>query len=186
MSYEISLCKAWNKLEKLASAVEYAVDFLGDSYGVIVKERKVFLKHSRVVAGEVAAVLILHYLIGDLKVGFQSRDEWISFRELRGGKVFWPAFLKSTIEPLETYLEQDPDGLVKNLETRFAAKHIRVGDVGFEVAALPGVFVRLIFWKGDEGLPCHATMLFDRGLTEIYSTEDIAVLLNQVAEKITQ
>lgn len=94
--------------------------------------------------------------------------------------------MKSTIEPLEAYLEQDPDGLVENLETRFAAKHIRGGDAGFEVAALPGVFFRLIFWKGDEGLPCHATMLFDRGLAEIYSTEDIAVLLNQVAEKITR
>lgn len=186
MSYEISLCRAWDELEKLASAAEYAIDFLADSYDVIVSERKVFLKRSGVAADEVAAVLILHYLIGDLKGGFQSRGEWISFRELQGGKVFWPAFLKSTIEPLAAYLERDPEGLVKNLETRFAAKHIQGGDVGFEVAAFPGVFVRVIFWKGDEGLPCYVTMLFDRGLAEIYSTEDIAVLLNQVAEKITQ
>lgn len=186
MSYEISLCRAWDELEKLALASDYTVDFLEDHYDVRIGERAVILKPSGVAADEMTSVLILHYLIGDLKGGFHSRDEWISFRELQGGAVFWPAFLKSTIEPLAAYLERDPDGLVKNLEDRFAAKHIQGGDVGFEVAAFPDILVRVIFWKGDEGMPCHATMLFDKGLAEIYSTEDIAVLLNRVVEVIAQ
>jgi hypothetical protein len=186
MSYEISLCRAWDELERLAPASEYTIDFLADRYDVRIDKRSVLLKCSGVAADEVAAVLILHYLIGDLKVGFHSRSEWISFRELRGGAVFWPAFLEGTIEPLKAYLERDPDGLVKNLETQFAVKHIQGGDVGFEVALFPGIFVRMIFWKSDDDLPCDATMLFDKGLAEIYSTEDIAVLLNQVVEKITK
>lgn len=186
MSYEISLCRSWDELEKLAPASDYTVDFLGDRHDVRIDERAVLLKPSDVAADEMTAVLILHYLIGDLKGGFHSRDEWISFRELQGGAVFWPAFLKSNIEPLAAYFERDPDGLVKNLEDRFAAKHIQGGDVGFEVAAFPDIFVRVIFWKGEEGMTCHATMLFDKGLAEIYSTEDIAVLLNRVVEKIAQ
>lgn len=186
MSYEISLCRAWDELERLAPASDYTIDFLADVYDVRIDKRSVLLKPSGIAADEMSAVLILHCLIGDLKGGFHSRDEWISFRELQGGAVFWPAFLKSTIEPLAAYLERDPDGSVKNLEDRFAVKHIQGGDVGFEVAAFPNIFVRVIFWKGDEGMPCHATMLFDRGLAEIYSTEDIAVLLNRVAEKIAQ
>lgn len=171
---------------KVSTGIDYTVDFLADRYDVRIDKRSVLLKPSGIAADEMAAVLILHYLIGDLKGGFHSRDEWISFRELQGGVVFWPAFLKSTIEPLAAYLERDPDGLVKNLEDRFAVKHIQGGDVGFEVAAFPDIFVRVIFWKGDEGMPCHATMLFDKGLAEIYSTEDIAVLLNRVVEKIAQ
>ena len=63
---------------------------------------------------------------------------------------------------------------------------VQGGDVGFELAAFPGIFVRVIFWKGDEGLPCDAAMLFDKGLDEIYCTEDTAVLLMRVADKIIQ
>ena len=42
----------------------------------------------------------------------------------------------------------------------------------------------MVFWKGDEELPPEATMLFDRGLTEIYSTEDVAVLLMAIVNRI--
>jgi len=61
---------------------------------------------------------------------------------------------------------------------------VKSGDVAFEVAAFPGVFVRLVFWKGDEELPPEASLLFDLGLTEIYSTEDVAVLLLAVVQKV--
>jgi hypothetical protein len=43
--------------------------------------------------------------------------------------------------------------------------------------------VRLVFWKEDEELPAEASLLFDRGLTEIYSTEDVAVLLLAVVQR---
>lgn len=184
MSYEISLGIAWDELEKLAPASNYGVDFLAERYEVRIGERTVLLKSSGVDAEDVAAVLILHYLIGCLKCGFHSRDKWISFRELQGGKVFWPAFLKGTIEPLAAYLELDPCGFVKKMEGRFAAKHIQCGDIGFEVAAFPGIFIRVIFWKGDIGLPGSVTILFDEGLAEVYSTEDIAVLLNQASKEV--
>jgi hypothetical protein len=41
----------------------------------------------------------------------------------------------------------------------------------------------MIFWKGDSDLPPAVTMLFDRGLTGIYSTEDVTVMLDLVAQE---
>jgi len=186
MTYEISLGKAWDELETLAPKSEYVVDFLADHYSVRIGEKAALLQPSGIVADEVSAVLILHYIIGNLKCGFHSRGEWISFKELRAGNVFGPAFQKSTIEPLAANFEQDPDGLVKRLERSSHSLRIQSGDVGFEVAVFPGIFVRVIFWKNDEDLPGDAAMLFDRGLADIYSTEDIAVLLMRVAEWIKQ
>ena len=58
------------------------------------------------------------------------------------------------------------------------------GDVAVEVATFPEVFVRMIFWKGDDDLPPEATMLFDRGLMDVYSTEDVAVLMTLIVQRL--
>jgi len=191
MSYEISLKMAWDELATLATESEYSVDFLADGYVVRLDGKSIISEASGYAADEVAAVLVLHYLIGILKCGFHPRGEWISFKELRGGNVFWPAFSKSTIEPLAAYLQQNIQqnlpgsaAIIETHDIRRVAKLMQDGSVAMDVAAFPDIFVRVIFWKGDDELPCDATMLFDRGLAEIYGTEDIAVLLMRVAEKI--
>ena len=180
MGYEISLELAWDELEGLALQ-DGTVSLLGEDYQVRAKERAVLLCGAP--AGQMQAVLILHYLIGLLQHGLHTSGEWISFKETRDGKLFWPAFQESAIKPLVQSLQNDPEGLVRNLSARLGGRMVESGDVAVEVAAFPGVFVRLIFWKGDEELPPEASLLFDRGLTEIYSTEDVAVLLMAVVQK---
>jgi len=207
MSYEISLKIAWDELAALATESEYHVVFLSDRHLVRLGEKSILSEPSGNSADEVSSVLVLHYLIGILKCGFHPRGEWISFKELKGGNVFWPALSRSTIEPLAAYLQQNTPqrtrqnapqsikentphnslglpGTVESPETRWAAKSMPDGSLTLDVAAFPDIPVRVIFWVGDDDLPCDATMLFDRGLAEIYCTEDIAVLLMRVAEKI--
>jgi hypothetical protein len=181
MGYETSLERAWDELEELALQ-DCSISLLGEDYQVRAKERAVLLACGAP-AGQMEAVLILHYLIGLLRHGYYPRGEWISFKETRDGKLFWPAFQESAIKPLVQSFQSDPEGLVRNLAERLGGRRVEGGDVAVEVAAFPGVFVRLIFWKGDEELPPEASLLFDRGLTEIYSTEDVAVLLLAVVQK---
>jgi hypothetical protein len=181
MGYEASLERAWDELDGLALQ-DAAVSLLGEDYQVRAKEGAVLLANGAP-AGQMQAVLILHYLIGLLQRGYHPSGEWISFKETRDGKLFWPAFQESAIKPLVQSFEMDPEGLVRNLSERLGGRMVEGGDVAIEVAAFPGVLVRLIFWKGDEELPPEASLLFDRGLTEIYSTEDVAVLLLAVVQK---
>ncbi|MCX6678532.1 MAG: DUF3786 domain-containing protein [Methanothrix sp.] len=182
MGYEISLQLAWDELDRLALQ-DCTVSLLGDNYRVRAGERAVLLQPWGAPAGQMEAVLILHYLIGLLQHGFHTSGEWISFKETEGGKLFWPAFHESTIKPLVQRFQRDPEGLIKNLLERLGGRREEGGDVTAELAAFPEVFVRMVFWKGDEELPPEATLLFDRGLTEIYSTEDVAVLLMAVVQK---
>jgi hypothetical protein len=181
MGYEASLELAWDELEKLAMQ-DCMVSLLGENYQVRAKEREVLLAGSAP-AGQMQAVLILHYLIGLLRHVYHPRGEWISFKETRDGKLFWPAFQESAIKPLVQSFQTDPEGLVRRLSSRLGGREVDGGDVAFEVATFPGVLVRLIFWQGDEELPAEASLLFDRGLTDIYSTEDEAVLLLAVVQK---
>ena len=182
MGYEISLERAWDELDKLALQ-DGTVSLLGENYQVKAGERAV-LQFSGAPAGQMEAVLILHYLIGLLQHGYLPRGEWISFKETKGGKLFWPAFQESAIKPLVQNFQSDPVGLIRAMQERLGGRMVEGGDVAVELATFPGVFVRLVFWKGDEELPPEATILFDRGLTEIYSTEDVAVLLMAVVQKV--
>lgn len=181
MGYEASLELAWKELEKLALQ-DAAVSLLGEDYLVRAKKRAILLPGGAP-AGQMQAVLILHYLIGLLQHGYRPRGEWISFKETRDGKLFWPAFQESAIKPLVQSFQTDSEGLVRRLSSCLGGKTVEGGDVAFEVATFPCVFVRLVFWQGDEELPPEASLLFDRGLTEIYSTEDVAVLLLAVVQK---
>jgi hypothetical protein len=183
MGYEISINKALDELKELAEASKYSVLFLEDNYEVRVDERTVLSVAASAPAGEVEAVLILHYLIGLQKYGFHPTGEWISFKEIEGGNVFWPAFQKSTIKPLIECFQKDPENLIGILVDRFKGRMVEGGDTAVEVATFPGIFARILFWMGDEELPGEATILFDRGVMRVYSTEDVAVLLLFLVQK---
>ena len=181
MGYEISLKLAWDELDRLALR-DCTISLMGENCQVKAGERAV-LQSCGAPVREIEAVLILHYLIGLSKHGLHTTGEWISFKETEGGKFFWPAFKESTIKPLLQSFQQDPVGLVRNLSVCLGGRMVEGGDVSVELATFPNVYVRMVFWKGDEELPPEASMLFDRGLTDIYSTEDVAVLLMAVVQR---
>jgi len=184
MAYRIALDKAWNEIVALASSPKYNVQLLVDIYEVNVTDRVVQLKSSGVVANEDMAILILHYLIGILKHGYKQKGKWISFKEVWGGQSFYPAFRDRTLRPLAESLKRDPDGQFKDLMERLGGQLAEGGDISVELVTFPEVRVRIIFWYGDEELPPEVTILFDRGLAEVITTEDIAVLLHFVAKSI--
>ncbi len=184
MAYEIALNKAWDEIVALAPSPKYTVQLLTDIYEVRVIDRVVLSKSSGAPANEDVAILILHYLIGVLKRGYKQKGEWISFKEIWGGQSYYPAFQDSTLRPLVESLKRDPDDLVRNLTGRLGGKLVEGGDLSVELVTLPEVRVRIIFWYGDEELPPDVTILFDRELAEIITTEDIAVLLHFVAKSI--
>jgi len=184
VGYEIPLKLAWDELDRLG-VEDCAVPFLGEDYLVQRGDRAV-LGPSSQPAGEMEAVLVLHYLIGLFGRSFSPTRSWISFKEAPAGVTFWPALEKSTIRPLAEALQREGRELVKLLQERRGWRRMEGGDMALEVEALPGIMVRVIFWEGDGELPPEATMLFDRALTGIYCTEDVAVLLMAVAQRIME
>jgi hypothetical protein len=177
MGYEIALNKAWNELEKLSPPSKYTLLFLTDIYEVDVSDRIVLSQLSQTLAKEDISILIIHYLIGIRKYGYGSSGEWISFKEIQGGNVFYPAFHECTIKPLAESFQRDPEGFIMNLTEHFRGRIVESGDVAIELTTFPDVDIRMIFWRGDEDFSPEATILFDRNLSRVYTTEDIAVFL---------
>lgn len=184
MGYEIALNEAWKEINELASSSEYTISFLTDTYEVRVNDRLVLREASGTPAKEEVAVLILHYLIGILSHGYRQSDEWISFKDIWGGESFFPAYRKSTIEPLIEGLHRDSEGLVEALVDHFKGRIVEEGDIAVEIEALPDVFIRIVIWRGDDEFLPEAIILFDRALTNIITTEDIAALLYFTARSL--
>lgn len=188
MGYEIALNKAWDEIEELASSSEYTVAFLIDTCKVKVSDRLVLLEPSGTPAKEEVAVLILHYLIGLLKHGYRQSGEWVSFKDIWGGESYFPAYRENTIRPLIERLQRDPEGLLRIMVESFKGKIVEGegGDVAVEFVAFPDVLVRILMWRGDDEFSPEATILFDKNLTDILTTEDIAALLYLIVLSILQ
>lgn len=186
MGWEIALDRAWDEIKNLSSSSRYAVQLLTEAYEVNIDTRTVLSRSSGLPAEEGIAVLILHYLIGIQKLqGYSPSGEWISFRELKGGISFLPAFQETVIKPLVECLRKDPDALISNLIGCLGGRMVEGGDASVELAAFQGIYVRVMMWLGDEDLPPQAAVLFDKNLAMVYTTEDIAVLLQFISRSIT-
>jgi len=58
---------------------------------------------------------------------------------------------------------------------------VEQGDIGIVVEAFAKVPAMITLWRKDEEFSPEANMLFDKSITGIFCTEDIAVLANIIA-----
>lgn len=135
-------------------------------------------------AGEVplwSTIVILHYLINSQ--GRALTGEWISFRQLSGGEIYYPAFEKRSEKPLLSYFAERMD-LFEQSALALGGAKTTAGDKGIIIPALPRVPLALIFWRGDEEFPPEARILFDSTVASYLSTEDVAVLSQQAVFRL--
>jgi hypothetical protein len=126
-------------------------------------------------------ILLLHYLHGAwASEGPESTGEWISFQEIPDGRFYLDAFHRRAKNPMVQSFGERPDLLVRLAKQVYGAQSSDQGDASVLVQALPLIAVTLILWKGDEEFPPEGNILFDRGIIQIFSAEDIAWLAGMV------
>ena len=175
MPYEAALDKAWTELEKIAGKKDLAVKFLADTYGLNPKERAISSLSCNVPAKDFLKVLLLHYMTGTAKKPFVPSGEWVSFKDIEGGEIYYPAFREGAIKPLLRKYGSDPKGIL-GAAGRLGGKAVESGDAAVEFGAFEDMKVRVVLWKGDDEFGPEATMLFDKNITSVFTMEDIAVL----------
>ncbi|MFH1492505.1 MAG: DUF3786 domain-containing protein [Candidatus Omnitrophota bacterium] len=206
MGYEAALGKAWGDLAAASSEKEFFVRFFSDEYSVDVAGRKVLSlswgtgkyimspKEPAVSSGrgpvfcnvsakDFVSILILHYLQRKLSGLPALIGEWISFKELESGEAYYPAFRKRAIEPVLKKLGNNPQGLFSGLNKGIVRK-VNQADAAAAVEAFAGVPILVEFWKGDDEFGPEANILFDRNISGIFCTEDVAVLAGFVAKYV--
>lgn len=182
MGYEAALAKAWNTLKEMSDKDVFSVSLLNETYDVNLSDSTV-LTSSKTPAKTYTMILILHYIIGKIKNNFKPSQDFVSFKDIEAGEFYFSAFREGAIAPLIKKFGSDPQKLALAAK-RFNGKRIDGGDIAVEIRAFEDVFIRIILWKGDEEFAPEATMLFDRELIKVYSTEDIAVFLRLIAHSL--
>lgn len=183
MSYDVAINKAWENLGQFKLDKTLSVKFLADEYIIDCKNRQVLSSSCNIPAKEHLEILILHYLFQKLKGLPPLSGEWVSFKDLENGEFYYPAFRKRAIEPILRKYGANSDGLLSVLE-RLPAQKAGQGDISIIVQIFEGVPVMVILWKADEEFSPEANLLFDRSITGIFNTEDVAVLAGFVARQI--
>jgi hypothetical protein len=122
-------------------------------------------------------ILILHYLNGVKDIPLENK--LISFKEIPSGEFYYPAFARRSIEPLlktfSTKLQ-----VFKSIAKGLGGKPVAIGDAGIKIPVFPRVPITLVLWFADAEFPPDLQILFDASITEFLSTEDIAVLSQEV------
>ncbi|RLA95144.1 MAG: hypothetical protein DRG25_00930 [Deltaproteobacteria bacterium] len=128
-------------------------------------------------------ILILHYLNGVKDIPLA--EENISFREVPCGEFYYAAFVQRSIAPLLQIFGQKPRAF-RFVAESLGGQPIEMGDIGTRLQVLPKVPVTLIYWEGDDEFPPDLNILFDATIKEFFSTEDIAVIGQEVMIRMTK
>jgi hypothetical protein len=118
-------------------------------------------------------ILIIHYLLGLSASPLKNR--FVSFRELEGGALYYPAFKARAIDPLVKAFGNDPD-LLKRVARSLGAEPLSIGQVSFRLEFFEKVPVGVVLWLGDIEVPASASILFDASANSILPTEDLTVV----------
>jgi len=181
--YDAAINKAWEALDEFHPEKAFTLKFFSDEYCVDSRDKSVLSLSGKVKAKDFTAILILHYLISKLKGLPRLTGEWVSFKELSGVEGYASAFRKRAIEPIIKKYGTNPQSLLAVLE-RLPAKKINYADSGVIVEVFEGVPLLVTLWHGDEEFGPEANILFDQSISQIFCTEDIAVLAQFLAMRL--
>ena len=144
---------------------------------ITIPRLKFFLTKNRESINLSNQILILHYLNGVKDIPCENK--LISFKEIPSGEFYYPAFARRSIEPLLKTFSKNFQAF-KSIAEGLGGKPVATGDAGIKISVFPRVPITLVLWFADSEFPPDLQILFDASITEFLSTEDIAVLSQEV------
>lgn len=183
MSYEVAINQGWERLEQFKPQGLLSLKFLADEYSIDCQKRQILSLACNAPAKEHLQILFLHYLWQKFKGLPELSGEWVSFKDLDSGEIYYPAFRKRAIDPILHKYGSNAQGLLSVLE-RLPGEKVKQGDVAIVVQVFAGVPFMVVLWQGDAEFGPEANLLFDRSIARIFNTEDIAVLAGFVSHQL--
>lgn len=179
------------KQQCLRSSAEYVhpdkviIEYLNQSYVMAIPGMEISLRGSARRGEDVDLtdrILMLHYLI--TAGGTAATGKVIGLRQVPGGSCEHASFAREVVTPLLDRFGREPERLVE-AAAELGGSRANYGSVAVSIKAFPRVSVIIVLWRGDDEFPPNATILFDSTVTDYLSTEDLAVLCERIAQKLT-
>jgi hypothetical protein len=95
--------------------------------------------------------------------GITPTGNWVSFRELSGGRAQYPLFMKRCEEPMKRLADSDTD-LFDNMVHVFDGKQVArqfQSDVSVVLHFLPNVPAMTCYWSPEDGMASSLNVFFD-------------------------
>jgi hypothetical protein len=151
---------------------EFEIPVLGQPYVVSWPDLRTRDVHGQE-AAPVLQILLLHYLL--TADGITPRGQWVSFRELPNGRIYYPAFREGSERRLLERFGSD----IRAFEAAAQAlggMPLPLADHAFAFQVLPRLPMAVLLWEGDEEFPPEIRILFDSSAANYLPTEDLAVI----------
>lgn len=117
-------------------------------------------------------ILALHYLVQ--ASGKPLTNNFITYKELSGGSIYYEPFKKRAINPMIKFFGETPWKLAQ-IGEKFGGIKGNHGDCSITINLFPNVPITYVIWKGDDEFPPNATILFDETAGDYLHTEDYAI-----------
>jgi hypothetical protein len=173
--------KAGAQYQTIDSQKVINIKYLNQAYVVTLPKIDVSLADSEEKVPVRDKVLILHYLAQ--AKGTPSSNKLTTYKEMAGGNVYFPTFLKRTVNPLLKYFGREPHLLV-DVARRLGGYQVEQGDVAVTISAFSRVPITLVLWQGDDEFGPDGSIIFDANISDYLSTEDITVLCETVTWRL--
>lgn len=115
--------------------------------------------------------------------GARPSGEWVSYRDLPGGRFYEPVVKRSVEEPLAARFGRDSEGFL-NACGRARGRVEGFGDASCSFALFPHVLIAVIIWLGDEEFPPRAQLLFDSNSTHHLNAFDLRMGAQEISSML--
>ena len=140
----------------------YALKFLNLDIHVMLKDRAIMPLSIRNASipdlGLDFRIMILDYLANCSETAVSGR--LVSGAQLKGGEFFFRGTHGLELDLLTNVFGKKPEQF-KNIGLSHGGKDLELGDVSFQLLALPKVPIAYVLWVADEEFPARLSVLFD-------------------------
>ncbi|MCX6356685.1 MAG: DUF3786 domain-containing protein [Candidatus Aureabacteria bacterium] len=127
--------------------------------------------------------LVLHYLATTDGTG--ERGRWVSFAELPEGRFYDRAFQGYTGDLVIRRFGNDMGAFVAACAL-CGGRRTDQGDSAYHFRVLPHVPVMVVYWRGEEGIPPAAKLLFDESCPHHLPTDVCAIAGGTLARRLVK
>lgn len=129
-------------------------------------------------------LIVINYL--GRSSGKKITGKPISYRDLAGGNVYYPALQRDVIRPFTDFIQHQQLEMLKRASQIFGGSEAEgKGDLTVKINSFPNFPITINIWWPDEELQGSVNVLFDETANEYLHTEDVAVLV-ELAMKFWQ
>lgn len=157
----------------------FELEMMKVPYKVLYPSGQVYTISGEEITSYVLKTIIVRYLVNGK--GSPLSEDYITYKEIRDGQVYYPNFYKRTILRLAQLYDENKEAFRKNAEL-VKAKFLDQGDLSFSFDFMKNVNFLFVLYDADEEFEASANILMDQNVEGYYNAEDLAVVVDVAIE----